>query len=126
MNREIRFRGWHVQKRVMFSAEEMANDQLTLLPTGRFINVSGTSTRLSEIYPQDEFIPLQYTGLKDRSGKEIYEGDIVVAPYHWDKPHAVSLPGDYYDFSEFAFLDGDLEVIGNIYENPGLVDDNRE
>ncbi len=67
MLREIKFREWHVTQKRMFFAEEMAVDQLTLLPTGNFINVHGGSTRLSEIYERDDFIPLQYTGLKDVS-----------------------------------------------------------
>lgn len=57
--REIKFRGWHTKQKKMYSAEEMASDQLTLLPTGEFINVSGSSTKLSTIYPKDMFIPLQ-------------------------------------------------------------------
>ena len=64
----------------------------------------------------------QYTGLKDKNGTEIYEGDIVIAGYHWTKPHAIELPSDYYDFSEYSLNGEDLEVIGNICENPELID----
>lgn len=77
MNRQIRFRGWHTFTNKMFSPEEMASDQLTLLPTGSFINVNGTHTSLSTIYDRDKFIPLQSTGHTDSKNKEIFEGDIL-------------------------------------------------
>ena len=81
---------------------------------------------------------MQFTGLKDRNGKEIYEGDIVrhhlgdSAPFYggvickvmwWEQgwhlsweppPFAVSNPHPFTS-SEF------FEVIGNIYENPELL-----
>lgn len=37
--REIKFRAWHKEKKRMFSPEEMSQDQLALLPDGRFCNV---------------------------------------------------------------------------------------
>ena len=74
----IKVRAWHTKRKKMFSAEEMARDQLTLMPDGQgFINVHGGSTKLSHIYGLDIMIPLLYIGIKDPKNVDIYEGDVV-------------------------------------------------
>lgn len=131
MRREIRFRAWHTGKKIMFSAEEMAADQLTLLPTGQFINVSSVRPSMSTIYPADKLIPLQFTGLKDRNGREIYEGDVVLAGENkclvkWNQAFAsfclVKSGWMHSHYFGESVAPEECEIIGNIHENPELLE----
>lgn len=92
-----------------------------------------------EPYMEDTHL-MQYTGLKDRNGKEIYEGDIVRLPAYLNNytEYAVCKwidnTNSVEDVIGFAFEDTkgkrvrndeweDYEIIGNIYENPELLGD---
>ena len=85
----------------------------------------------------------QFTGLLDKNGKEIYEGDIVdsdnfdlvvcfLSNYKYETSvdendgehyyvYLTGFFGHYKDKSGYSTLHNELEVIGNIYENPELV-----
>lgn len=125
--REIKFRVWDKELKEMCSVTDI---QL-------WINYVHYSRKDSDIgkgnYPADVIL-MQYTGLKDKNGTEIYEGDIVYDP--WGDKHIVIWDEESmmftYDVNEWWMpylwcrsheadeLDKP-EVIGNIYDNPELL-----
>ena len=99
----------------------------------------GGMEEVSSLYDKEiieNTILMQYTGLKDKNGKEIYEGDVVILD-HWksqdifdySKPFSVTWQDGQIDFRQGLYhnfigsMNGkiDLRIIGNIYENPELL-----
>jgi uncharacterized phage protein (TIGR01671 family) len=108
MNREIKFRFWDKE------VKKMSNDL--------FCNIDKS---INNAFTQENLIPLQYTGLKDKSGKEIYEGDIlqlagIRVAVEWQDDFWSTYGGWNYDDASLFNNLFQSEVIGNIYENPEL------
>jgi hypothetical protein len=79
------------------------------------------TTSKAEVYPESV---CQFTGLTDKNGKKIFEGDIIEwDELEWGSKHREVVTWDY---DLFAIRKDDwgewCEVIGNIHDNPGLLE----
>ena len=144
MTREIKFRAWDKHSGQMLEIVNV-RDGFREMKKGQI-----TTSQLFDELNSSGYVPMQYTGLKDKNGKPIYEGDIVEFSDKWEwyrgeygikmifadpekkkelqekydaekmERRKVEIPSCYQEFSE-SDLQSYWEIIGNIYENPELL-----
>ena len=124
--RELKFRVWDKRYKRYVKPYAVCLD-------GRAIAITEPSNDL-ETLDSERAIIEQYTGLKDKNGQKIYEGDIVLDCYdgedtfivEWDKDTASFILTDTEHILNVSFdnfyPDKYLEVIGNIHENKELLE----
>lgn len=131
--REFKFRVW--------DGEKMINTPLSLWggyaiglceENGKLVKVNGPAGM--ESYEKTDHVLMQYTGLKDKNGAEIYEGDLIknksgrICEVRWNQGHGmfdaevrVTIGG----CNPIGFRTSNwtryITVIGNIYQNPELL-----
>lgn len=135
--REIKFRAWDKTDSEMVGVDLIVFNDKTTTDKAHILD------ELNDVHYLNEIVLMQYTGLKDKNGVKIYEGDIVR-----------KLSGDYklgkvvFEFGMFCFesigcgiyagsdaflyihslhykeynSNNNYEVIGNIYENPEILE----
>lgn len=131
--REIKFRAWDKEFNEMLEVDSIVFSDTLDFSTPHIIDSS------NDMHPLSEVILMQYTGIKDKNGVEIYEGDIIealVSPQLTERKNFEGLQSGIVEFeygsfvirfSEFneidlnRFPDCYLKVIGNIYENKNLL-----
>tara|TARA_Y100000310_G_scaffold198469_1_gene198502 strand:+ start:922 stop:1308 length:387 start_codon:yes stop_codon:yes gene_type:complete len=127
--REIKFRAWDKSDKKMYFEDFMALS----LDGDRYVyndEVWWTDYAIDTYDRLEDVILMQYTGLKDKNGVEIYEGDIVVHSFSGRIIDKVTFEyGMFYaankDLYWYAIHNG-CEVIGNIWENPELLKEKRD
>ena len=124
--RDIKFRVWDNERNAMFNSKSVDVDFFE----GK-IEITSDTIRYDEVYTDEikDFELMQYVGCKDKNNKEIYEGDIVKTKEHIGQiiyskgMFFIDVKGDFYlpIYNVLEFM----EVIGNIYENPELLESDK-
>lgn len=145
--REIKFRAWDENNKIMhhdfqfIKSGDFGNDWIIFTSDKHKLGMNPSP--LENPFFSQQIKIMQYTGLKDKNGKEIYEGDVCrfnpikeePVFFHglayvdnkkvggsWKIIRCDNEGGEEWGLDSSSFWNEDFEVIGNIYENPELLE----
>ena len=138
--RTIKFRVWDKKRKAFLlpyptlDVKQIQMGEDTRIPTfllggnGDLVLYSYTGGMSYPVYNKENYIIQQFTGLKDRNGKDIYEGDILDRGDMYAYHMVVEWKDGYWspivtsNSSGLVVMTGIyMKIIGNIYENPELL-----
>jgi len=139
--REIKFRAWDKKRELMHDLVR-SDKPIKALEQDYELSIWGDGWELIGITAlgktiicgqapdtgRDDGILMQYTGLTDKNGKEIYEGDIVAVdginyPVVWSDTFASWQIAQFNGHWQLYEENQTAEIIGNIYEDPNLINE---
>ena len=127
--REIKFRAWdNENKRMIHSGDFIEYEEIEIVVGENTVYCLNTEPYASA---KPFFIPMEYINKKDKNGKEMYDGDFITVENDFDcqeKALAVHWSDDLLTYcvfqcghEEVCLSDlRDIEVVGNVFENPEL------
>jgi len=141
--RQIKFRAWDKERKrwcvgivgyELLPGDASSAVSVAITTDGEIVGVSNYSNVGVVKFDKNRIELMQFTGLLDKNGKEIYEGDIIMIS-HWSETPPINTPIRHetdiipvkwvlgrFNIAPERYLNGDVyEIIGNIYENPELL-----
>lgn len=131
--RDIKFRVWDKETKHMHICGEDVHDEISFENETNKAYYYNLQNGCGSLREDSAYILMQYTGLKDKNRKEIYEGDIVKSYYYI--PNEDGTEGERYIIKTIKYdevrckynidMFENLEIIGNMWDNPELLKEGK-
>lgn len=145
--RRIKFRAWQtnvgdydkITKKFTPKSHYFYGENVIVNGNGQLLSIE-SGWDIQGVEESTDYVLEQYTGLKDKNGKEIWEGDILrwkhyyeitgedietTAKVYWEEKDASFVVGDWFESLGHLVDEDKVEVIGNIHENPEVLNGDK-